>query len=239
MTGLVRNDLSLYDRHGDAWWDTDRRQFRSLRAVKEFHLGLIDEHVGPLDAATRVADLGCGGGLLSIAVAERGARVYGVDLSAPSLRTARAEARARGCPARFVRADLRRTPLEGGSFDLVLLSDVLEHVSQPERAIAEASRLLRCGGRLFVNTFDRTLLADLLVVRLAEGLGFVPRGTHDSRMFVKPSELDSMAARSGLARRVLQRERPLLWRTALTGTIRLTRARTGFGYAAVYGKVAA
>jgi 2-polyprenyl-3-methyl-5-hydroxy-6-metoxy-1,4-benzoquinol methylase len=116
------------------------------------------------------------------------------------------------------------------------MTDVLEHVDSPGRAIAEASRLLRPGGRLFVNTFDRNWRSSLAVVHVAEGLGLIPRGTHDPELFVKPRELECHASESGLAIERLVRERPALIKTALSWTIHLREARTGIGYSAFLQK---
>lgn len=230
------NDLTLYDRHADRWWQPGHPAFRSLHRVKAFHLELLEREWDGRFAGARVVDLGCGGGLLALPLAERGARVVGVDLSAGSLAAARAEARRRGVSGAFVRADLRRVPLCSGSADLVLLSDVLEHVSEPATAVAEAARLLRVGGGLFVNTFDRTRAAALWVVRVAEGLGLVPRGTHDARLFVRPDELERYARAARLRPVRLLRESPALLRTLLTWTVHLRESRSGIGYSAFLEK---
>jgi 2-polyprenyl-6-hydroxyphenyl methylase/3-demethylubiquinone-9 3-methyltransferase len=232
----TQNDLEIYNREADAWWDESDRFFRSLRSVKEFHLGLLMEHWGAAPDRARVVDLGCGGGLFSLALAERGAEVVGVDVSRPSLASASREAARRGRSARFVCADMARAPLEEGWADLVLLSDVLEHVDDPKAAVREAGRLLRPGGTLFVNTFDRRPGAGLLVVTVAEGLGLVPRGTHDPAMFVRPAEVDEAASEVGLIRTHLQWEAPALWQTVRTWTIHMRRAPRGFAYTALYRK---
>lgn len=231
-----RNDLDLYERHADGWWDSDHPAFRSLRKVKDFHLELLDERWSHRMRGASVVDLGCGGGLLSLPLAERGARVVGIDLSRGSLRVATEEAARRGHDARFAQADLCRVPLTAGCADLVLLSDVLEHVEDPRSAVREAGRLLRAGGTLFVNTFDRRLAARLAAVTLAEGLGLVPRGTHDPRLFVRPSELESMCAEHSLRLDHFVWEAPALIRTAMTWTIHLKRRSSGFGYSAFFRK---
>lgn len=194
----TRNDLSLYDRHGAAWWDDSSTAFRSLRSVKDFRFRALVARYGPRLDGIGLVDLGCGGGLLAIPLAERGARVTGVDISRPSLSTAAAEAHRRGVRCRFVQCDLRNTGLPEASADLVLLSDVLEHVTPPQDALAECARLLKPGGHAFVNTINRTIRARILAVTLAEGLGYVPCGTHDPALFVRPAELRSMAADVGL-----------------------------------------
>ncbi len=236
---MPRNDLELYERAADAWWDGERKEFRSLRAVNAFHLGLLCEHRPEGFGGQRVADLGCGGGLLSIALSRLGADVVGVDLSPASLRAGRDEARRQELACTFLHGDLNATPLRDASFDLVLASDVLEHVSEPACAVREAGRLLRAGGTLFVNTFDRGLLSALVVVFLAEGLGFVPRGTHDPRLFVRPRDLETWARAAALRLEALVRERPLLLASWRQRAIQLRPSRWGFGYSAFFRKEAA
>ncbi len=234
--GPPKNDLELYDLHAHEWWDPRSRHFRSLRQVKDFHLELLrEEYPGGL-AGCSVVDLGCGGGLLALPLAELGARVVGLDVAPASLAAARGEACRRRAACSFVRADLRRAPLRDAAADLVLLSDVIEHVVDPGRAVREAGRLLRPGGVLFVNTFDRGPCSGLVVVTLAEGLGLVPRGTHDPRLFLRPEELAELGRGAGLRLRRLQRESLDLFSTLRTWTVHLRRSERGFGYSAFLGK---
>lgn len=228
----ARNDLELYERHAEGWWDRDDRFFRSLRAVGEFHLDLVRREWAGSMAGARVVDLGSGGGLLALALAELGADVVGVERSPASVRAAGAEARRRGSSARFLCEDLCATSLPSASFDFALMSDVLEHLEDQPAALREAGRLLREGGRMFLNTFDRTRTSALAVVHVAEGLGLVPRGTHDARLFVRPEELRELAAAAGLRLERVVRERPDLLRTLRTWSIHLTEGTCGPGYSA-------
>lgn len=232
-----RNDPEPYERHAAEWWDPEARFFRSLRSVKAFHLELLLELCGGELAGATVVDLGCGGGLLTLPLAERGARVVGVDLSPGSLAAGRDEARRRGARTAFVRGDLLRTPLAAGRAELALLSDVIEHVSDPGAALREAARLLAPGGALFVNTFDAGFFSALLVVHVAEGLGLVPQGTHDPRLFIAPARLTSLASGAGLRLERFQRETPDLWKSLATRTVHLRRSARGFGYAAFFRKL--
>jgi len=234
----ARNDLDLYEERADRWWSPGDRTFRSLRSVGAFHLGLIERQWRDELPGARVVELGCGGGALAIELASRGASVTGIDLSPSSVEAASAEARRRGVDARFLRGNLLACPLPGGSFDLAVLTDVLEHVTDPAAALREVGRLLRPGGLVFLNTFDRTWLSRLVVVDLAEGLGLVPRGTHDPRLFVRPDELRRYAEAGGLVLERLVRERADRLRTALTWTVHLREARRGPGFSAFLRKVA-
>jgi 2-polyprenyl-6-hydroxyphenyl methylase/3-demethylubiquinone-9 3-methyltransferase len=219
----VRNDLGLYDRHGDEWWVPGARAFASLQRVNEYRLRQLEAWCGDWLCGATVVDLGCGGGLLAEPLAARGARVVGVDLSLPSLRCAAARRRP-GC--RYACGDAARAPLAGASADLVLLADVLEHLADGGAAVAEAARLAKPGGQVFVGTINRTHRARWLAVTLAEGLGLVPRGTHDPDLFVAPDQLRAWAEQHGLRIAAMRGEVPKLWRTVRDRAITFRASRS-------------
>ncbi|MBL8898386.1 MAG: 3-demethylubiquinone-9 3-O-methyltransferase [Planctomycetes bacterium] len=240
LTAAMKNDLEIYERAAHAWWDGSDRTFRSLQRVKAFHLAELERLFGSELHGASVVDLGCGGGLLSVPLAERGASVIGLDRSPRSVRAARDAAGRAGVSkrCRFGVADLCGSPLEANAFDIALLSDVLEHVSDPGGALREAARLLRLGGRLYLNTFNRTRRARWLAVALAEGLGYVPRGTHDWRLFVRPEELRALAAAVGLRCDEVLGEAPRICATLRAGALEMRRgASTAVSYTAVFTKV--
>jgi 2-polyprenyl-6-hydroxyphenyl methylase/3-demethylubiquinone-9 3-methyltransferase len=222
----------LFDRAG--WWDPACREFASLRAVTEYRLQLLRRWLPGL-ASLRTIDLGCGGGLLAVPLAQAGAQVVGIDVARLALRAAAARNAPRLLP---IAADLHVVPLRRACADLVLLADVVEHVAAPALAIAEAARVLRPGGHLFVNTINRTWRSRLQAIWLGEGLGFVPRGTHEWAMFVRPDELDTMATAVGLRRVQREGESPRLLATLRAGAVQLRRSRNlAVGYAALYQRV--
>jgi 2-polyprenyl-6-hydroxyphenyl methylase/3-demethylubiquinone-9 3-methyltransferase len=205
--------------------------------VKAYPLRALERRWGARLDGLHLVDLGCGGGLLSLPLAERGACVTGIDLSGASLQAADAEAKRRGLAFRSATADLAQTPLADGCADLVVLSDVLEHVTPPRGAIDEAARLLKPGGRMYVNTINRTWRARVLAIWLAEGLRFVPPGTHDARLFVRPSELRQMAEDAGLRVESLAGEAPRLLATLRSRAIELRPSRSlAVGYGAFLSK---
>ncbi len=221
---------ALFDR--DGWWDPGCRAFASLRAVSAFRLALLRRWLPGSWCGRTVVDLGCGGGLLAVPLAEDGARVLGVDLARRALRAAQQRRASSLVP---LVGDLTCVPVASQSADIVLLADVLEHLAEPAAAVAEAARLLRAGGHLFVNTIHRTLRARLFAITLGEGLGFIPRGTHRWQQFVRPDELEAMAAAAGLVRTARIGEMPRLLRTVRTGAIALRESRSlAVGYAALY-----
>ena len=198
MTGALRNDLSLYDRHADDWWNKDAAFSRSLHEVNRLRLAVIRERLGSDLRGRTVIDLGCGGGLLAEPLAQAGAQVIGVDLSGPSLVAARNHGHHIDGLG-YIRGNALNPPLASRSADLVLCADLLEHVGDWKAVLTAAALLLRPDtGHLFVTTINRTRRARWLAVMLGEGLGFVPAGTHDPALFIAPDDLNTAARRSGL-----------------------------------------
>ncbi|MDQ7008071.1 MAG: bifunctional 2-polyprenyl-6-hydroxyphenol methylase/3-demethylubiquinol 3-O-methyltransferase UbiG [Acidobacteriota bacterium] len=230
---MKRNRLDIYDVHGGEWWDERSRTFASLRTINIFRWRWLRRWLGDDLRDRLVVDLGCGGGLLAEPLARAGAHVVAVDLSPASLGTGRDHAAERRIG--WTRADLHQAPLPDGCADHVLLADVLEHLEHPARAVREAARLLRAGGTLYVNTINRTLSARWLAVYLAEGVGLVPRGTHDPRLFVRPGELDRAAAACGLERSRRCGEFPRLLRTLWRREVHFRPARSlALAYSTLY-----
>ena len=227
------NDLSIYERHADEWWNPRSRTFRSLHRVNEFRTALLDDWLGLELTGRRAVDLGCGGGLLSAHVVKRGAQLVGFDLSHASLKTAASK-----LGAHFARADVQRLPVADASIDIALAADVLEHVPDVDTTLAEIARVLRPGGALYVNTINRTRRAKLLAIDVAEGVGLVPLGTHDATLFVAPDDLRARAWRHGLALEALQGESVDLLRTVSSWAIALRRSDdVSVGYSALLRKV--
>lgn len=219
----VRNDLSIYDTFASQWWDVRSPFSCSLHAVNRLCLDEIVRVMGADFRHQRVVDLGCGGGLLARPLAERGGTVLASDLSKPSVRAA--HDCGIGTALHAVVADARRPPFVGGCADLVLCADTFEHIPQWRAVLAYAATLLKPGGRIFVSTLTRTWLSSLIGVHLAEGLGFVPKGTHDPALLVRPREIVEAAAGLGLVATAPIGLTPCLWRSALTGTLHLRRTR--------------
>jgi 2-polyprenyl-6-hydroxyphenyl methylase/3-demethylubiquinone-9 3-methyltransferase len=144
-----------------------------------------------------VLDVGCGGGILSEAMALAGARVTGLDIEPESIATAGAHATAGDLNIQYVCELIEE--YDAPLFDAVICMEMLEHVAEPQWVIQHCARLLKPGGYLFLSTINRTLEAYASVVIAAEYvLGLLPKQTHDYDKFIKPSELASMARGEGL-----------------------------------------
>ena len=227
-----RNDLELYDRHAAEWWDERGRFAASLHGVNALRLRHLTAVYGADMRGIDVVDLGCGGGLIAEPLARRGANVIGIDASAKSLDAARAHA-AELSGLSYQLGDIRSPDLPDHCADLVVCADVLEHVEGWPAVVAAAARLLRPGGRLYVTTQNRTWLARILVVHVAETLRVVPPGTHDPDRFIRPDELIAVASEHGLGSPIVLGQRLRLLATIRAWAARLDEGRsTSIGYAA-------
>lgn len=225
------NDLSIYSKYAEEWWRPGSPRFRSLQNLTPFRLEMIREACGPVQGK-RLYDLGCGGGLLAVPLLDDGAIVTGVDLSAESLRVARVAARGRGT---FIEGDVTRVELPSDSADIVLLADVLDHVPDYHRALAEAARLTKPGGTVFAGTINRTIASYIAAIVLGEGLRLVPPGTHRHDMFITPEELLSAAKMAGLRHQHTYGERIAVWDTVSRWAVTFKRsARCSVAYSMVF-----
>ncbi len=201
MQGNVdAGEIAKFEALAQRWWDP-KGEFRPLHELNPLRLAFIEEQVAL--ASKAVLDVGCGGGILSEAMARQGAHVVGIDLAQAALEVARLHALEAQVTIdyRHVAAeDLARTA--PGSFDVVTCMEMLEHVPEPQSIVAALASLVRPGGHVFISTINRNLKAFLLAIVGAEYvMQMLPRGTHEYERFIRPSELVGMARSSGLALR--------------------------------------
>jgi len=190
-------ELAKFGELAHRWWDP-QGEFRPLHELNPLRLGWIDG-LAPL-AGKRVLDVGCGGGILSEAMARLGARVTGIDLSEKPLKVAQLHLLESGLDVRYELIspeELQKT--SSNTYDVVTCMELLEHVPEPASTVAACATLARPGGRVFFSTINRNPKAYLLAVIGAEYLlGLLPRGTHDYARFLKPSELARWCRDAGL-----------------------------------------
>ncbi len=180
------------------WWDPDG-EFRALHEINPLRVAYIERQAGALDGR-KLLDIGCGGGILAEALAQRGARVTGIDVAAAALDVARLHLHESQLEIDYRLATAEDFAAEhAAGFDVVTCLEMLEHVPDPASVIAAAARLLRPGGRLILATINRNPKAFALAIVGAEYLlRLLPRGTHDYRNFIKPSELAASLRAAGL-----------------------------------------
>ena len=175
------------------WWDPEG-EFRPLHEINPLRLEWIAGHAA-LEGSS-VLDVGCGGGILTEAMARRGAKVQGIDLSEKALRVAELHLQESKLDVRYEKAEVEQL---AGEFDVVTCMELLEHVPQPAGMVAACARLVRPGGRVFFSTINRNPKSYLFAVVGAEYvLGLLPKGTHDYQRFIKPSELLRWTRDAGL-----------------------------------------
>ncbi|MBP6749145.1 MAG: bifunctional 2-polyprenyl-6-hydroxyphenol methylase/3-demethylubiquinol 3-O-methyltransferase UbiG [Xanthomonadaceae bacterium] len=181
-------ELDKFNALANRWWDPEGPQ-KPLHALNPARLGYVRERTTLRGA--RVLDVGCGGGLLSEALAREGAQVTAIDLAPDLIKIAKlhrlesgVEVDYRLCAVETLAAD------EPAAFDAIVCMEMLEHVPDPASVIAACAVLLKPGGRLFLSTLNRTPAAFALAIVGAEYVArMLPKGTHQYRDFIKPSEL--------------------------------------------------
>jgi 2-polyprenyl-6-hydroxyphenyl methylase/3-demethylubiquinone-9 3-methyltransferase len=190
-------ELEKFSNLAHRWWDP-QGEFRPLHEINPLRLDWIDRHAQL--AGKQVLDVGCGGGILAEAMARRGARVTGIDLSEKALRVAELHLLESKLDVTYRKAMAEELAAErAGAFDVVTCMELLEHLPQPESMVAACARLVRPGGQVFFSTINRNPKAYLFAVIGAEYvLNLLPKGTHDYARFIKPSELSRWSRTAGL-----------------------------------------
>ena len=195
-------DNAIYDTEP---WRDDRRPLAALGALTPVRFGYIRDvlvrTLGVDPAGKRVLDIGCGGGFLAEECAALGCAVTGIDPSAPSIAQAAAHARRAGLTIAYGVARGEALPFAAATFEIVCCCDVLEHVDDLDRVIAETARVLMPGGVYLFDTINRTMLSKLVVIKVFQEwrlTRFVAMNLHDWRMFLRPRELAAILTRHGL-----------------------------------------
>lgn len=191
-------ELAKFSDLAHRWWDPTS-EFKPLHQINPLRLDWIASHA-PL-AGMQVVDIGCGGGILSDAMARRGAGVLGIDLATKALRVAQLhalEAQTPGVRYREVSAEALADEAPA-SFDVVTCMEMLEHVPDPSSVVDACARLVKPGGWVFFSTINRNAKAFLMAIVGAEYvLNLLPRGTHEYQKFIRPSELARYVREAGL-----------------------------------------
>jgi 2-polyprenyl-6-hydroxyphenyl methylase/3-demethylubiquinone-9 3-methyltransferase len=190
-------ELAKFSGLAGRWWDP-KGPSRPLHDLNPVRLQYI-ERAAPLAGRT-VVDVGCGGGILSEAMARAGARVLGIDLARAVLDVAELHALQSGVPVQYrhlAAEDLAQ--LHPGEFDLATCMEMLEHVPDPAASLAALAKLVRPGGDIVVSTLNRHPRAFAVAILGAEYVARVlPRGTHEYLKFIRPSELARWGRAAGL-----------------------------------------
>lgn len=192
-------EIRKFDEVAASWWNKTG-EFKPLHEINPLRMGYIMQHTGGL-AGKKVLDIGCGGGILSEALARTGADVTGIDMAASPLEVGRAHAEAEGVNVNYQQSTAEDFAAEhAGEFDVVTCLEMLEHVPDPASVVASAAKLTNPDGHLFFSTLNRNPKSYMMAVVGAEYiLNLVPRGTHDYQKFITPAELTHYAREVGLS----------------------------------------
>ena len=191
-------ELNKFSDLAHKWWDKTS-EFKPLHDINTLRLNYIDKAI-TLNGKT-VLDVGCGGGILSESMADKGAKVTGIDLGEKALKVAQLHSLESGVTVDYKLVSVEELAEKSpASFDVVTCLEMLEHVPDPASVVAACAKLVKPGGHVFFSTINRNPKAYLFAVIGAEYvLNMLPRGTHDYAKFIKPSELASFVRNANLS----------------------------------------
>ena len=197
MSNVDTTEIEKFSELAHRWWDPNS-EFKPLHDINPLRLDWIDGLAGL--SGKQTLDIGCGGGILSESMADKGATVTGIDLSEKALKVARLHLLESGRKVdyRLVSAE-EMAAQHPAAFDVVTCMEMLEHVPSPASIVAACSQLAKPGGWVFFSTLNRNPKSYAFAVLGAEYLlKLLPKGTHDYAKFIKPAELASFARGAGL-----------------------------------------
>jgi len=197
FTNTDTEEIKKFDNVANIWWDL-KGEMGTLHTINPLRTKFITDG---LDLSGRkVLDIGCGGGILSEALAKVDAHVTGIDLSKDSIEAAKMHASQQGLDIDYRYENIEETASrQAGEFDAITCMEMLEHVPEPNKVIAACSTLLKPGGHAFFSTINRTPKALVMVIFGGEYiLRLLPRGTHTYSKLIRPNELKHWAQESGL-----------------------------------------
>lgn len=204
----INNDF--YEELEEKWYTANDHPIALLRAENALRIPWILEEIG---RNKTVLDIGCGAGMLTNAFALQGHRVFGIDISETSLRTAKRHDTTKSVS--YTLASAYSLPYPDQSFDVVSAMDVLEHVTEPKRLLQEASRVLKPNGLFFFHTFNRNVWSYLLIIKGVDWcVPNAPKNMHVYPLFIKPQELTQFCQDAHLNVAHMRGFRPKLLQTA-------------------------
>ena len=191
------SEIAKFEALASRWWDPES-EFKPLHDINPLRCNYIDE-IAHL-AGKKVLDVGCGGGILSEAMAQRGAQVSGIDMGEAPLNVAKLHALESGLEINYRQMPVEQlAEQEPASYDVVTCLEMLEHVPDPASVIRACMQLVKPGGKVFFSTLNRNPKSYAFAIIGAEYLlRLLPAGTHDYAKFIKPSELSQWCREAGL-----------------------------------------
>ena len=197
MSNVDSAEIAKFEALASRWWDR-QSEFKPLHDINPLRCNYIDERASLVEK--NVIDVGCGGGILSESMAQRGAHVTGIDMGAAPLKVAKLHALESGVTVNYQKITAEEMAEKNPSqYDVVTCLEMLEHVPDPASIIAACAKMVKPGGHVFFSTINRNPKAYAFAILGAEYLlRLLPKGTHDYDKFIKPSELARWAAQAQL-----------------------------------------
>ncbi|MCF6250048.1 MAG: bifunctional 2-polyprenyl-6-hydroxyphenol methylase/3-demethylubiquinol 3-O-methyltransferase UbiG [Methylococcaceae bacterium] len=192
-----QHEIEKFGSQAERWWDP-QGEFKTLHDVNPLRIRFIQDYADL--QGKRIVDVGCGGGILTEGLAKLGADALGIDLSEDLIDIADLHGLESGVKASYKKISAEAlAEQEPEGFDHVTCMEMLEHVPDPGSIIAACAKMVKPGGMVFFSTLNRVPKAYLLAIVAAEHiLKMVPKGTHEYKTFIKPSELSQTARQAGL-----------------------------------------
>jgi 2-polyprenyl-6-hydroxyphenyl methylase/3-demethylubiquinone-9 3-methyltransferase len=185
------SEIDKFTSISSSWWDVNG-PFKMLHEINptrlEYICNIVRDHIGKEDiAGLKILDIGCGGGIISVPLARLGARVTGLDAGLENIEIAKQYAASKDLDIEYICSFVEEIT---GQYEVILCLEIIEHVDDLNEFISHVGRLLKPGGIVICSTLNRTIKSFVLGIVAAEYLlRWVPRGTHDFKKFVMPSEL--------------------------------------------------
>ncbi|MRX28353.1 bifunctional 2-polyprenyl-6-hydroxyphenol methylase/3-demethylubiquinol 3-O-methyltransferase UbiG [Kangiella sp. HZ709] len=194
-----QHEISKFEQMASRWWDKEG-DFKPLHDINPLRLNFILDHANGL-AGKKVLDIGCGGGILTESMAKEDAEVIGIDMGEMPLEVAKLHLLESKLSVDYQKSTAEEfAEKHAGQFDVVTCLEMLEHVPDPESIIKACHKLVKPDGHVFFSTINRNPKSFLFAIVGAEYiLNMLPKGTHDFKKFIRPSELESWARPNGLS----------------------------------------
>jgi 2-polyprenyl-6-hydroxyphenyl methylase/3-demethylubiquinone-9 3-methyltransferase len=192
----MKNDLEQYNKQGSTWWNPNG-PFYVLKSMNEPRFKFFDKFISSW-RDLNVLDIGCGGGFTCEFIAKKGATVSGIDLSDVSIEAAKIHAKESDLIIDYRGGTAENLPYEDDRFDVITCIDVLEHVEDVAKVIAEVKRVLKPGGVFLFDSINKTFKSKLIMIWLLEYIKKeIPKGTHDWNMFINPFQMTGYLEKKG------------------------------------------